>query len=786
MLARLPFRSKLMLVVSIPLLVLLVFAGFAMSARFDAMAAQDQVAEVSSPFAALGAVARDVSAEGVAAEHFARTRSADPEQARAAIERARATTDRSVEALRGSVGRLAGNVDDATKTSVTDFSRTLPAVLQMYRGAVDDHSLWIAYFPPIAHEALDRAQAIVRSIDDTDLAAGFETMLDARRQQVSLGDQAAALLYTIRQGVPDETGVLGNAWVSAIVDGRTALQRFTTEISPDARAAFDRAGAGQVIASPIQADAATGGLPAKLTAATADYEHWYSDQISRLDAGTRAVSRVVGDAAASQRSDVRSELLLVVGGTALLLGGVLVLSWVLVRSVSKPLRALTRAARDVSERRLPRLIDSLHQGGELTADQLGELTPIKIDSQDEVGELAKAFSTVQQVTVAVAEEQSALLKKGIGDLYVNLARRNQSLLDRQISLLDDMEARVDEPDQLGALFELDHLATRMRRNAESLLVLSGAEQPRQWGTAVPLLDVARGAAAEIADFARISYFGFDGDIAVSGSAVADVSHLLAELLENAAVFSPPTAPVVVAGRPIDQRFVITITDEGIGMTDERLATANALLARPPAPGLSLSRTLGLYVVAHLAARHGIHVQLRHAPGTGLTAVVALPTSVLASAGESTASPGRSRATPGPSTGTEAPARPEMVEPMPAATTAGAPVAAGTVAWQHATAEGGLAHRVPTAGNGGGAEAVGKGTGQGNGNGGAPRGSERLASRTPGTNLTYEPGVGAPSRASEVRPRPERVAELLNRHERGKHDGRTRPRSVTDPATEDWP
>ncbi len=527
--------------------------------------------------------------------------------------------------------------------------------------------------------------------------------------------------------------------------------------------------------------------PRALTAAPADYERWYSDQISRLDAGTRAVSRVVGDAAASQRSDVRSELLLVVGGTALLLGGVLVLSWVLVRSVSKPLRALTRAARDVSERRLPRLIDSLHQGGELTADQLGELTPIKIDSQDEVGELAKAFSTVQQVTVAVAEEQSALLKKGIGDLYVNLARRNQSLLDRQISLLDDMEARVDEPDQLGALFELDHLATRMRRNAESLLVLSGAEQPRQWGTAVPLLDVARGAAAEIADFARISYFGFDGDIAVSGSAVADVSHLLAELLENAAVFSPPSAPVVVAGRPIDQRFVITITDEGIGMTDERLATANALLARPPAPGLSLSRTLGLYVVAHLAARHGIHVQLRHAPGTGLTAVVALPTSVLASAGESTASPARSRATPGPFTGAEAPARAEMVEPMPAATTAGAPVGAGTVAWQHATRR-----RWPRApGSDRGQRWRGRGrrqrrAGPGNGNGGAPRGSERLASRTPGTNLTYEPGVGAPSRASEVRPRPERVAELLNRHERGKHDGRTRPRPVTDAATEDWP
>ena len=212
---------------------------------------------------------------------------------------------------------------------------------------------------------------------------------------------------------------------------------------------------------------------------------------------------------------------------------------------------------------------------------LGDLTPIKVTSKDELGELATAFNTIQRVAVAVAEEQSALLRKGIGDLYVNLARRNQSLLDRQIALLDDMEARAEDSDYLGSLFELDHLATRMRRNAESLLVMSGAEQPRQWHESIPMLDVVRAATAEITDFARVGYYGFEGEVAIAGNAVADVTHLLAELFENATVFSPPGTPVVVTGMRAERRYVISITDEGIGMTDERLAAANALLAKPP-------------------------------------------------------------------------------------------------------------------------------------------------------------------------------------------------------------
>src|SRR5262249_37484542 len=180
---------------------------------------------------------------------------------------------------------------------------------------------------------------------------------------------------------------------------------------------------------------------------------------------------------------------------------------------------------------------------------------LTVASNDEIGELARAFNTIQETTVRVAEEQASLLRKGIGDLYVNLARRNQSLVDRQISLLRVREALAANPRQDLSLFQPDPLATRMRRNVESLLVLSGAGQARQWSESIPILAVVRAASGEIADFARVSFVGFEGDVAIAGNAVADVTHILAELLENATAFSPPGSPVVVAGMLAERRLV---------------------------------------------------------------------------------------------------------------------------------------------------------------------------------------------------------------------------------------
>jgi signal transduction histidine kinase len=217
------------------------------------------------------------------------------------------------------------------------------------------------------------------------------------------------------------------------------------------------------------------------------------------------------------------------------------------------------------------------------------------------------------------------------DLLVNLARRNQSLLYRQLGLINQLEDQEQDPDALADLFRLDHLATRIRRNAESLLVLSGEEPPRTWGRPVPLVDVVRAAIAETEDLDRV-VFAVDERLAISGNAVADLTHLLAELVENAVHFSPPEASVILRTRPYLQApgaQVLTVEDWGVGMRAEDMAAANDLLATPQEVDLSVSQRLGLHVVTRLAHRHGIQVSLTPTPGCGVTAAVVLPPSLFA-------------------------------------------------------------------------------------------------------------------------------------------------------------
>ncbi|HYH29117.1 MAG TPA: ATP-binding protein [Pseudonocardia sp.] len=219
------------------------------------------------------------------------------------------------------------------------------------------------------------------------------------------------------------------------------------------------------------------------------------------------------------------------------------------------------------------------------------------------------------------------------DMLVNLARRNQSMLYRQLDIINQLEEKERDPDTLSDLFTLDHLATRVRRNAESLLVLAGEQPPRTWSAPVPLRDVVRAAIAETEDLDRV-VFAIDDRVAVSGQSVADLTHLLAELTENAVRFSPPDTAVTIRARP-DRRddggYLLTIEDWGVGMPPDDLAAANELLAAPREVDLAVAQRLGFHVVARLAARHGIGVSLGNTPGSGVTAIVALPAALFAAA-----------------------------------------------------------------------------------------------------------------------------------------------------------
>ncbi|TMK54289.1 MAG: HAMP domain-containing protein, partial [Actinobacteria bacterium] len=247
--------------------------------------------------------------------------------------------------------------------------------------------------------------------------------------------------------------------------------------------------------------------------------------------GIDAVQHVVTRTEVNLESDRRQDVLFFGLSVAGIILGVLLLAWSVVRSVNRPLRALTASARDLSEHRLPALVDSLHKGADVIATQLDSLTPIEVQSEDELGELANAFNSVQQTTANVARQQVELLRKGIGDLYVT--DEGLGMDDERLAWANATLARPPTPglslSRTLGLLVVAHLATRMRRNAENLLVMSGADQPRQWRESVPIIDVVRAAAAEIADFSRVTFYGFDEAVAVTGNAVSDCTHLLAEL-----------------------------------------------------------------------------------------------------------------------------------------------------------------------------------------------------------------------------------------------------------------
>ncbi|MEU1351748.1 nitrate- and nitrite sensing domain-containing protein [Streptomyces sp. NPDC005776] len=334
---------------------------------------------------------------------------------------------------------------------------------------------------------------------------------------------------------------------------------------------------------------------------------------------------------AADRVDPLAQGLLSPSGAAVLFGCVavaasLVISVRIGRALVVELVSLRNSALEIARRKLPLAMQRLRAGEEL--DIRAEAPP-GLASQDEIGQVGEALGTVHRAALSAAVER-AELADGISGVFVNLARRSQVLVHRQLNLLDSMERRADDPDELSDLFRLDHLTTRMRRHAESLIILSGAAPGRAWRMPVSLTNVVRAAVSEIEDYARVEVSRLP-DAAVKGTAVADLTHLLAELIENAAQFSPPHTKVRITGEPVGNGYALEIEDRGLGMGAELLGEANRRIEQAEALDLFDSDRLGLFVVSRLAVRHRIKVQLRTSPYGGTTAVVLLPTALLQTA-----------------------------------------------------------------------------------------------------------------------------------------------------------
>jgi signal transduction histidine kinase len=302
------------------------------------------------------------------------------------------------------------------------------------------------------------------------------------------------------------------------------------------------------------------------------------------------------------------------------------------RRISRDTAALEASARRFADHQLPQLVERLRRGD--AVEPGGELpgsAPMKVT---ELSRAAAALASVQRTALATAATESSL-RSGISQVFVSLARRSQSLLQRQLRLLDELERKAADPRALAELFPLDHLTTRMRRHAEGLIILSGAVPGRAWSNPVPVIDVIRGAIAEVEDYKRIAVVTTSEDM-VAGSAVADMIHLLAELIENAALFSPSGTRVEVRAERVGNGFAFEIEDRGLGIKPDELDAINLRLGSPADFDLANADQLGLFVVGKLAARHGVRVFLRPSAYGGITAIVLMPSSMITSAGESAA------------------------------------------------------------------------------------------------------------------------------------------------------
>ncbi len=629
MFENLSIRSKIVAIVAAPIAALLIVSGigaFQRRATASDSRADEQLIAITQ---ADVSVASALGIEGV----LSATPGSSTGGPTSKLAASRRATDRAAAVLRTKLKTLASDGTPEAQTAATNILTRLDGIGTLRRALDNGQTatdLLTQAFPSATSEILALPTTLVAQVHTPEVAARLQDILALARYQASVATTNALLAPAVATGQFVDIPTADKFRRSAQTETQDQAV-FESNASPAARALLRSAQSGQSV---NLVDAIRDGAvnsAAGLGAGT-DVGTWSAavqDKLERIDGvGQKLTKQLASQASAnSDAASSSANLFLLFALLAIVIA--IGLAYLLARAITRPLRKLTTAAQELSTEQLPRLVESLRNPASQDVGFLrSSVGKLDVRSRDEVGQLAEAFNTVQEVAVEVATEQAELLRKGIGDMFVNLARRNQALFDRQIEFIDELETNEEDADQLQHLFHLDHLATRMRRNAESLLVLAGAEPNRRRGRPVALTDVVRAALGEVEDFARIDLLELE-DVLVTSNAAADVAHLLSELMENATNFSPPDTRVEVVGhRTNAEGYVVSITDTGIGMSPEQMAEANETLENPPLVGLSMSRSLGFIVIGRLAARFGISVRLMSSPTGGVTAVVAMPSVII--------------------------------------------------------------------------------------------------------------------------------------------------------------
>lgn len=474
-----------------------------------------------------------------------------------------------------------------------------------------------AGYRDVGYSLAEVVPGLIAGATDSALDATADTARSLIQLRTTLAVQEA-LLRSVRPGTADQAVLTAAAQAAAeesVIHGQVqralepgAANRFVSATT----SATDRRA---VLQSSLATDrsAQLSGLLLPIAAESAGLGDLVTETISTLD---RSISEQTDTARSTALRD-----------TALVLGALLaalVIALLMARSLVSPVRRLHHAALHAAHQRLPETIERVRKGEVVSWESAD---PVGIDTEEEIGQLAHAFDDMHRQAVRLAGEQ-AELRKQVSEMFMTLARRSQSMVELQLTVLDGLEANERDPRRLDELFRLDHLATRLRRNGENLQVLAGGSPARRDTGPVSMVELLRGATSEVKDYRRVSLINVPSG-AVRAEAAADIVHILAELLENATRFSPPEEKVyLTADRGADGGLLVEVIDNGLGMTDEDIEAANHRLAAGDIVSPETARRMGLFVVGRLTGLHGVAVRLRptvtRAGRTGVTADVHLP------------------------------------------------------------------------------------------------------------------------------------------------------------------
>ncbi|MGI5327775.1 nitrate- and nitrite sensing domain-containing protein [Actinomadura nitritigenes] len=622
--------QRLIVLILVPTLAAVVLAGLRISSsvgKAESYGRVEQMAEVGVEITRF--VQEFVAERDEAVEYIASGRS---DALLPALQAQQRKTDALVRPVLEDTDKINGSYgSEAVRDATTVKSRLdgLKALRSLVVGTKVPPFIVLEKYTEATRELMSVLDGIAQNVADDKLAEAVRALGALARAKEAVSRERALLLIGARSRQLDIQEL--NELTAARAQEDSELAAFRDSASLDQIQLYEDTVVGPKIDQArdvrqrvISAASATNGLlPATLRTSRAA-SAMRTAMTAMVDQMRVVEQKLAGDVRThsdDQGAAARNSTILDSALVAALLIVVLLITVVMARSLVRPLRRLQSGALEVASSRLPGLVDRLRDP-EAAAGGI-EVAPIEIDSTDEIGQVARAFDEVHREAVRLAADE-AVLRGNINAMFVNLSRRSQSLIERQLRLIEELEQSERDEEQLGSLFRLDHLATRMRRNCENLLVLGGQEQARRWNKPVPLIDVVRASLSEVEQYERVA-LRVQGDMTVAGPVVNDLVHLLAELVENALVFSSEHTKVTVSGQLLSGGgSMLQITDNGVGMSPEELEQANWRLANPPVIDFSAARRMGLFVVGRLAVRHGIRVELRAAQGGGLTAFVVLP------------------------------------------------------------------------------------------------------------------------------------------------------------------